>query len=742
MKTGDKRKFLETAQKRFERAVQAEHKQRERWLDDLRFEAGEQWPEAIRRLREKDPTNPRPVLTINKAQLHVRQVCNDIRQNRPQIKVLPVDGNADIHTADIYSGLIRNIESVSDADIAYDTSIKPCVTAGIGYFALMTEVVDARLNQQEIRFRTIWNPLSVYMDPDREHPAGQDARWAFIVEDMSEAEFERLYPKAKAVDWREKSRGDATSWYPDNKTVRVAEYYYLERKDKTFHETDEGEIYDDEGLLKAGNPPVIRSRTQKVDCCYWAKITAVDILEETEVPSGPYIPICRVGGRETVIEGERDTRGMVRDMRDPCRIYNYFVTLNTENIALSPKAPFVGAWKAIEGHEDSWQRANTDNLPYLPYNHLDEDTQQILPPPQRAQPPQQSTAVVQAIIQADNDIMGVAGRFEASLGEGGNEKSGRAIIARQRQGDNATFDFADNLTRALRYAGRILVEMIPKVYDTPRILRVLGEDGSTEFADIDPSMPKPMVETTDLAGKVRKVYNLGVGRYDVTCIAGPSYATKRQEAADMLTQLSQSDPTLMQKAGDLIVNSFDLPGADKLSKRLKMFLPPEIAQQEQDDEPDPQAMMAQAQQAAQQQMMAEVQPVMQELQQALQTAEQEAQQTKSEIAALKQQLANREQELQLRAAELTLKREEMTMKSEAEAAKGESEIVRMVLEKALMPEPEVEDEGPDETAQAVQALMSQMDELREAVSKPRKKQVRVTEFDADGLPVAAEVIEE
>lgn len=730
MKAGQK-KFLETAHKRFESALSAEKEQRERWLADMEFAAGEQWPAQIRKMRERDPANPRPCITINKAQLHVRQVCNDIRQNRPQIKVLPVDGKADIQTADIYSGLIRNIESVSDADIAYDTAMQPAVAAGLGYFLITTEVVDARLNVQDIRFRPIWNPLTVYMDPAREHPAGQDARWAFIVEDVPKDTFEAQYPNAKAAAWLDTGRGDSTDWWPDTETIRVAAYYYLERVERTFYETEDGEVYDEQGYEKAGRPPVVAERRQKVDVCKWAKITGCDVLEETEIPSGPYIPIVRVPGRETVIDGKRDTRGMVRDMADPCRVYNYFVTLNTENVALSPKAPYQVAFKAIEGHEKYWDAANVDNLPYLPYNHLDEETGQPLPAPARLPPPQQSTAIVQAIVQADADIMGVAGRFEASLGEAGNEKSGRAIIARQRQGDNATFDFSDNLTRALRYAGRILVEMIPRVYDTPRMLRVLGEDGSTEFAEMDPAQPRAMVEVIDARNKARKIYNLGVGKYDVTCIAGPSYATKRQEAAEMLIQLSQADPTLMQKAGDIIVQATDLPGAEKLAKRIKAFLPPEV--QEEGDENDPAAMMQQAQQA----VMAQVEPVMQQMQDALQQAAQEAQQAQQEIATLKAQLANRDAEMALRADELDLKRQEMMVKQDAETAKSESEIVRMVLERALMPDPEPvepENEGPDEEAAALQTLVEQL-------AKPKRKTIKLIN-DESGMPVGAEVTEE
>lgn len=751
MKRGksDSKKFLETAHKRFEQAVNAEQKQRERWLDDLRFEAGEQWPESIRRIREKDPANPRPCITINKTQLHCRQVINDLRQNRPQIKVLPVDGSADLETAEIYAGLIRNIETTSDADIAYDTAMSTQVPAGIGYFRINTTVIDARLNTQEIKFEPIWNPLSVYFDPEIQHPAGADARWCFVVEDVPEATFTESYPNAKTVDWRDKGRGDSTNrnWFPTTNTIRVAEYYYLERKLEKFYDVD-GEVYDAQGYEKAGSPQPVTIREQYINCCYWAKLTGAEILEETEIPT-QYVPVLRVAGRETVIDGERDVRGMVRDMKDPARLYNYWVTANTEAVALSPKAPLIAPFEALEGHESYWDRANVENLPYLPYNHID-DSGNPVPAPTRAQPPQQSTAMVQAIIQADNDLMGVAGRFEASLGEAGNEKSGRAIIARQRQGDNATFHYSDNLSRAIRHAGRILVDMIPKIYDTPRMLRVLGEDSTPEFAQIDPQAPRAMVEQEDLTGKVRKVFNLGLGKYDVTCVAGPSYATKRQEAAEALIQLSQADPTMMQKAGDLVIKALDIPNADELAKRMKAFLPPEILQQEAGED-DTQAQIQQAGAMAQEQLMAEIGPQVQAMQQALMQAEQTAQQQAAQVEQLQRELANRE-------AEMAARIQEAQIKADAESQKAEQETLRVVLQAALQPEEEQREERPekpesapqptivmmgqDDTKQAVAALMAQMDELRAEVMKPKRKQVRVTEFDADGLPVAAEVIEE
>lgn len=636
--------ILKEAREQFALAFEADTEARKRWLEDVKFNSagGNQWDSKLKQMRENS-IPPRPCLEIPLTQLHTRQVINDMRQNRPSIKVLPVDSNADKRTAEIYNGLIRNVEVCSDADIAYDNACLGQVEGGFGYFRIVTEVVDEAQKLKDAVIKPVWNPLCVFMDPFHEHPAAQDAEWGFIVQDMLRSKIERDHPDADILDWKGADELGAHKplWYVDEKTVRVAEYLMSVIEDRNCIYVGEDE-YTEEAYwnLKKANPLIqfTGTRTKKVKVVYWYKMLGNTILERTEYPS-QYLGIIRVPGWERIIDGKRDVRGMVFDLKDPARLFNYFESLKAERIALAPKAPYIVPDESIEGYESDWQRANVDNLPYLKYKPLSDQDGRPLPAPQRAAPIQQDMGLIEASLQSRANLEYTAGRFEATYGARSNEQSGRAILARKASGEISTFHFTDNLNRAIRYAGRVLVDMLPRLKDVRHIARVLGEDNSTEFATIDPQMPMAYAEQESSQG-TEKFYNLGVGKYDVVVTAGPSYQTRRMEAMDFMTQLAQADPTLMQKAGDLILRNSDSPGSDELAERLKKFLPPEI----QDDGENEQDKVNQAVQAAQQQMMAQIEPMLGQLKQALDEAAKDAQQKDGEIQRLKVQLASRESE--------------------------------------------------------------------------------------------------
>lgn len=758
--------LLQEARDRFKSCIDAEAELRPLWLADLQFERGgrNQWSEAALRLRD-DAINPRPVITINKTRVHCRQVINDLRQQRPGIKVLPVDDKADIKTAQALEGIIRNIEAVSDAATAYDMAAHPQVVAGIGYWRVIAERVDEALNQQEPRILPVWNPLSVYLDPMAQFPDGRDAEFGFVVDDMRKEEAMRLYGLAESdmPSWDDKGVGGGTmaAWLPEAGLVRIAEYFRIERKDREFVQTTDGEyeraVY--EALPPEGRPLPVSVTSRKVKCCYWYRITGTKVLETRELPT-QYVPIVRVVGDWTLIDGKRDVRGLVRDMKDPARVYNYSVTTNAEIVALQPKAPHVGPAAAFEGHEKDWDAAHFRNIPRLAYNHIDENGNPI-PRPERSQPPVPSPAMMAMMQQADGDLMAAAGRFEASLGQQGDEQSGRAIIARQRQGDNATFHFGANQAAAIAQTGRILVDMIPRLYDTARIARILGEDGKPDFARLDPSQPSAFAETEQDDGSRVQLYNVTAGRYDVMVTTGPNYATKRQETAAQMVELVRSDPTLTQKAGDIIVRNLDIQGADALADRLKLFLPPEVQQAADAQNGDAEAAkMAAVEQA----IVAQVQPIMEQMQAALQEAEAAAAEKDARIAELEAQVASKEGEQQTKLAEAAMKRETEMARVEADVAiaaitamggekdddEGESETPEaapqpqtvVIVDKAAQ-------EGFAALSEALAQIAARVDQqgehlmsIAERVDRPRTKRGRIA-MDADGMPTGEfEVIEE
>ena len=598
-------------------------------LDDLRFMAGSpdnnwQWPSNVLATRgnvQGQTINARPCLTINKLPQHVRQVTNDQRQNRPSGKVIPADDRADPQVAEIYDGVVRHIEYMSDADVAYDTACENQVTFGEGYWRLLTEYCDENTFDQDIKIERIRNSFSVYMDPTIQDPCGSDAKWCFITQDMTRDEYERLFPDATPITaLMDQGTGDsATAQWVTQNTVRIAEYFYVEYKRVKLNlypgnvTLQEGEP-EDRQMQAMGLMPV-RSRMAQVPQVKWMKTNGYEILEEQDW-AGRWIPVIRVIGNEFEVDGQILVSGLVRNAKDAQRMYNYWVSQEAEMLALAPKAPFIGYGGQFEGYETQWKTANTQNWPYLEVNpDATDGNGSILPLPQRAQPPMAQQGLIAAKMGAADDIKATTGQYDSSIGATSNERSGRAILARERQGDTGTYHFVDNLARAIRYSTRQIVDLIPKIYDTQRIARIIGIDGETKMARIDPMQPEPVREVRDQAGVViEKIYNPSVGKYDVVVTTGPSYLTKRQEAMDAMSQILQGSPQLWAVAGDLFVKNMDWPGAEELAARLRKTIDPKLLE----DQDDP------ALQAANKQiqvMMQEMQTMQQMLQNVTQSME-------------------------------------------------------------------------------------------------------------------------
>jgi hypothetical protein len=602
--------LLATMRHRMTMAVSAYADSREDELDDLRFMAGSpdnqwQWPQDVLSTRgsvQGQTINARPCLTINKLPQHVKQVTNDQRQNRPSGKVIPANDEADVEVAEIFDGIVRHIEYMSDADVAYDTACENQVTYGEGYIRILTEYCDENSFDQDLRIGRIRNSFSVYMDPMIQDPCGADAQWCFITEDITKEEYERLYPDAAPVtSIQQQGVGDQalSQWISEN-TIRVAEYFYIKYEKATLNlypgnvTAFKGSMEDKQ--MKAMGLEPTRSREVDRKMVKWIKTNGYEVLQERDW-AGKYIPVVRVVGNEYEVDGRIFISGIVRNAKDAQRMYNYWVSQEAEMLALAPKAPFIGYGGQFEGYEHQWKTANTTNWPYLEVNpDVTDGAGAVLPLPQRAPPPLPQTGLIQAKMGASDDIKATTGQYDSSLGQTSNERSGRAILARERQADTGTYHYVDNLARAVRYVTRQLVDMIPKIYDTQRIARIIGIDGETGMAKINPEQPEAVKKIVDEAGIViDKIYNPSVGLYDVVVTTGPSYMTKRQEAMDAMSQILQGNPNLWAVAGDLFVKNMDWPGAEEMSARLRKTIDPAVLA---DEDEDP------ALQAAQQQMQA------------------------------------------------------------------------------------------------------------------------------------------
>lgn len=545
----DKSDIVTTALAQYQYAYEANRDNSNAAYDDRRFEAGDQWPGDVEKIRK---SQGRPCLTVNMVPKFLRQVTGDIRQMRPAVRVIGVDDTGDTEKAEAYQEIIRYIERRSDASHAYFNAADSTVSAGIGYWRVETEYADDEENAQDIRICAVNDGIGVVIDPDSDHAVKLDGSFGFVPVDFTWDAFKKRFPKASTSGFTnidEWARGLNTSvfssdiqWYTE-KTIRVVEYFTRKREGKKW---------------------VVKRYL----------LNASEELEEAQVVPCDFIPLIPLVGEEVRIGARVVRRGMVRLLKDPQRMYNYLYSTQAEVVALQPKAPFILTAKNVEDYGELWQQANTGNLPYLVYTP---DPANSGAAPQRATPPLASSGIELLMQQALEDMKAVTGLYDASLGARSNEQSGKAILARERQGDTGQYHFTESFMRALRLTGVVLVNMIPRVYDTQRVLRVLGEDGAVNETKINQLVPSKKNRATLIDMDVT------TGKYDVAVLSGPSFNTRRDEAREGMQTLMQGAPDIIPLIGDLYVGSQDWPDADKIAKRLKTMLPPAIKQEEEEE---------------------------------------------------------------------------------------------------------------------------------------------------------------
>ncbi len=591
-------------------AIRAEAHNRDPAVADLQFLVGDQWPEEIKRERQLEG---RPCLTFNRLPTFLHQVTNDQRQNKPGIKTHPVDSGADIKRSEINQGIIRHIEYISNADIAYDTAVNSAAAIGFGFWRLITDYESPTSFDQVIKYQRIRDALKVFIDPASTEADGSDMKRCAIIRDVPRKEFKRQYPDADmATSTAVGLLGQQVQpgWMND-KFVREVEYYYFEYTKKTLVMLASGEVkFKDElteaDMVKVGADGEPQTRESQIPQLMWCKATAGAILERTKIMCR-WIPVFPVWGNEVDIQGKVFRSGIIRDAKDPAQMYNFWMTSATEEVSLRPKTPFIGAEGQFEGHENEWGQANKRSYAYLEYKPVSSGGQ-LAPPPQRSPMADVPAGMLQMAIHASDNIKAVTGLFDSSLGARGTATSGVQERAQQRQGDTANFHYTDNLNRSIRHCGRCLIDMIPHYYDAERVVRLMKEDGTIESAEVNVQKIDPLTQ------QVTEVLNdMTIGQYDVTVSTGPGYSTLREEAAESMVAVAGDFPKLMEVAGDLVIESMDWPGADKIAARLKKTMPPELTK---DDETDGEEGPP---------------PLPPEIEQALQNADQMVQQLQDEL---------------------------------------------------------------------------------------------------------------
>jgi len=551
--------ILSSAISQFDESYRLEFDNRRDAEMTSQFIDGNQWPETMKDSRR---AQRRPCLTINKLRKYILQVLGELQQNRPGLKVRPMDDQSDIPGAMVRDDLIRHIEFISTSDVIYDTALLSALEGGYGYWRIVTEY-DNESFDQNIILKRIPNRFSVILDQTSEMPSYEDGRYAFVMKHMSRDKFQEMYPDHDMTPFTEINGME--NWFTEN-NITIAEYFWKETETVEIWKLEDGTILKPEDIEKIKDTTILedilatkpKKRIVEQDKIYWAKMTGNSILEGPTKFPGTYIPIVPMLGYEFNDNGSRRFRGLIYDSIDAVRMYNYWKTYNAESIALSPKTPYMLTAQQIEGHQAQWDVTHLVPSPYILYNHIPGEPPPI---PKASTPP--PIASINEANSATNDIQDTIGLYASNMGQPSNERSGRAILARQKKGDNTTYTFVNNFHNALIFSHKIILNMIPEVYDAQRIIRTLAKDGGLNELKLN-------FPTKDPGTLIEKVLNdMTVGRYDMVPVVGPNYATKRMETLSSMLDFIQFVPQYGGIMAPEIAKLMDWEGAEKIAAKIE-----------------------------------------------------------------------------------------------------------------------------------------------------------------------------
>jgi hypothetical protein len=671
--TEKQQKLIDTIVQNFELCEEFYSRDYKRNREDTEFVLGQQWEEKQKKERKKFK---QPCLTVNKLLPFALKTVNEIRKSRPEIKVLPVDDKGDIDTAAVISGIIRNVQYVSDANTDYDTSALNSIISARGFIKVRTDYSSYDSFDQEILIDSVEDPFKAYLDPASTDLDGRDAEYFIEYENMSKDEFKRTFPDH---DY-ETAKAEMDKWFTES-AVRVVDYYYKSYESKTLYryETDgeEQTSFDLPEGIESLDERIVQVCTVK-----YARTTGTQILSENEIV-GPNLPVVPVYGLVMYKNGKREVYSLIHQAKDPQRAYNYWKSAGAEIVALQPKSPWVGYKGQFANNADEWARANVENIPFLEAEPVLLENGAVAPLPQRQPSPQGSATMTQEALMASDDIKAALGIYEASIGMQSNEISGVAIENRQMQGDTATYHFVDNLVTSMRQVGKIIVDMIPDVYSGNRVMRILGEDGQSRMVGVNQPVVKDgineMPAPRDSGDYTR--YDLDVGKYDVQVEVGSSYGTKRKETFALLKELMGTMPQIAEAAPDLLVKSFDVQYGDEIAERVRASMPPALL----GDDVEAERLKALSTQ------LEEVTAKLEQTEMALQVKED-----------------NEEFKNELQAGELEIKRQQVendTLETQAKIKKLEAEANVAIPAEAMK-----------DVSDAVKNLQGQMDDICETVT--------------------------
>ncbi len=704
--TTDDEALIRTARARFQRSEEGEAEIRREFIVDQHYRAGQQWPADVAQMRELDQ---RPKHVVNLLPGAIAQVTNEQRSHRPSLRVSPAGGAATVEVAQICDGLLRQIQRDSRAPIAYDVASAEAAGPGRGWMRVVTEYADPRSFHQKLMILSIPNAMSVYPQPNLREPDYSDMNYCFVIEDVAHDDFLAAYPGYAPQAFNAWAAAGGDPWITRD-TVRVADYYYRELAPTRLALLSTGRVVDLEGgrrrdLLAAlpRGVQVVDEREAQIPQVHWVKLNGQQVLQRMAWP-GSWIPVIPVLGDMFYVNGKVRLSGIIRDARDPQTMLNYWESARTEAIALAPRAPWIGAEGQFEGHEHQWENANRRNYAYLEYKMVDVRGVAV-PPPQRNVQEPAIQSLNYACESAKNNFQATTRIYDASYGAPGNERSGRAIQARDANADMSNSHYNDNLGRSLHHLGRMLLELLPLIYDEPgRVQQIIQEDGTEKLVTLNQRY------TDDETG-LEQFYALGAGHYAVEVTTGPSYATRRQEGFAGLTELAKTDPKIMQVADDLVIGTSDIVGAKDIAKRLKKTIPPQLLDDSQGADTDTQLAQAAGQVQRLTQETQALNAHAQQVEQALQQTQQENAQLKAEAQRQALDLGARREETQLKAqqeaAKQAIEREKLQLDA-ARLALERAQVQMALHEKQVALQPAIDAQAQQTGLATVQALQAQL----------------------------------
>lgn len=718
---------------RFDKMVEADQNNRTLALEDLRFvnEPGAQWDPVMKKYR-----GDRPCYEFNELRLKCKRLINDMRANRPQAKIRGYE-DSDKKTAEIMEGLGRNIWNCSDGDTIVDLAGEYQVAAGMTCWRVVTDYESDESFDQDIYVEGIKNPFCLYCDPAAKDPLKRDAEDWILTEKISRTSYEAKWPNAEVVDFGGVQFDSDDDWGDaDSEMVRIAEYWYKEPIDVELWKLRDGRVIDaaDEAAKLVPRETIAQKRTVKGHQIMMAIVSGDAVLTSPTVCAGKEHRFVMIYGEQMVIDGRTVWFGLPRFAKDAQRNLNIVQTAALESTAANLQSKWWVTADQSQGLTDSWRRAIQENIPFAVYNADPKSPG----PPQRMAGPEVPVAMLQLGQQAHSLINTTTGIFEASQGAPSNEQTGRAILARQQQGEISTFNYQDNMAKGIQRTWEILIDLIPEIYDTERSLRILGSDGAEDYVKVNQVIQDPQT------GELVTVHDLNVGRYDVTITTGPNFSTKRQEAAEMYGQLATAFPPLMQVAGDLVAKSWDLPYSDDIAERLKTLLPPPIQQMLNKDKgqsPEVQQAMLQVQQAMQmvQEQGKMVTAAAQELEQEKALGEKQKAEIKTAIANLQTQQAKFDADVATQLATLKVAEVQFQASVATDANAKERQDLEGQLQTAVT---SIQQMGQEFMQHAVSALADiQSQKPPTMVQQPRPKIVAIRSKRVNGELTAIPVYE-